>query len=153
MNKEKTPDRTPGPPPIGGAFISLDDAAERTRKFREDYVQQAYDKEEKIKANYFSKEQIQKLLHQPGCEGIRVYNAVRDKVDKDETGNSIDRREIIIVATDQNGDDLLEPQGGGGCSPLRVFMTLPASGPGALILGNPAPCPDMCGKPNKLNGG
>jgi hypothetical protein len=155
--KENTPQdqrQAPAPNPEGGSFITLEDAAQRTKRFREEYVLKAYGKEEKIKGNYFSKEQLLKLLRQPGCTGIRIYNAVRDKVDKDPEGNFIDRREVIIAATDKDGNDILE-KGNPGCSPFSVFMALPASSDKsgqALLLGNPAPCPNICGKPNSLNG-
>lgn len=154
-NYQETPKTTPE----GGTFISLSDAIERTKRFREDYVMRAHDKEEKIKANYFTKDQIMKLLSQPGCEGIRIYNSVHPKVDKDpETGQLIGRREVIIVATNAEGDDLLKKSDykeGKGCSPFSIFMAMPASRgvqEDALLLGNPDPCPTMCGKRNLLNG-
>lgn len=156
--KENTPQKSqqnPSPTPTGGAFISLAQAAERTKKYREDYVYQIADKEEKIKANYFTKKNIMAIINQPGCEGVRVYNAVCGGVYKDQEGRPIDRREILIVATDKDGNDILKKTPNGGCSPLSVFMALPASKEkeeDALILGNPSPCPNICGKPNPLNG-
>lgn len=157
-NTQKNNQKNSSKAHLAGAFISLADASERTKKFREEYVAHAYDKEEKIKANFFSKDQVMKLLSQPGCEGIRIYNSVHPDVDKDpETGQLVGRRELIIVATDAQGDDILKKsdyEEDKGCSPFSIFMPVPAS-PGlkgdALLLGNPNPCPDMCGKPNPLN--
>lgn len=147
------------PLPDSGEFITLAEASERTKKFREDYVVHIYDKHEKIKANFFSKENVMKVLGQPGCKGIRVYNAVHPKAEQDPTTKEwIDRREILIVGTDKDGNDILKKSDYEvvkGCSPLSVFMAVPASSGAnedALLLGNPWPCPKMCGKGNELNG-
>lgn len=156
--KENTPPSRPGKPgpdPQGGSFISLEEAAERTRRFRDDYVDQANDKKEKIKGNFFSKQHLLKLLNQPGCEGIRIYYSVRAKIDEDAEGKRMDRRDLIVVGTDKYGDDILKIQHGTGCNPFSLFM-VPASSStqeNALLLAEPSPCPDICGKPNPLNGG
>jgi hypothetical protein len=51
-----------------------------------------------IKAHYFGKEALQKLLDQEGCVGIRIYYAAQD----DGTP------ELVIVGVDENGKDLEE---------------------------------------------
>lgn len=156
----QNPHQSPAPDSRGECFISLAEAIERTKIFRNDYISHIFNHHERIKSNYFSKEKVMKVLSQPGCAGIRVYNTVRPKVDKDaQTGEIIDRRDIVIVGTDAEGNDILKKndyKGGTGCNPFSVFMVVPASShkdEDALLLGNPDPCPELCGKPNELNGG
>lgn len=51
---------------------------------------------EEIKAHYFGKEALLKLLDQVGCVGIRIYYAAKD----DETP------ELLIVGVNEEGSDL-----------------------------------------------
>lgn len=51
---------------------------------------------QEIKAHYFGKESLQKLLEQEGCVGIRIYYAAQ------EDGTP----EIVIVGVNEEGLDL-----------------------------------------------
>ncbi len=68
-----------------------------------------------IEAHLFKKELIQKILDQPGCYGIRIFNSVNDKGERD----------IIIVGTDDK---------------LNNITKLP-NGDLGIIGALPGPCP------------
>lgn len=140
-----------------GKKITLEDAIKRTALFRDSYLKTIPTVAEEIKANAFSKDLLLEILNQPGCDGIRIYHALRP-----EPGSTTLVRELVLVGMDKQGNDLLtlsEDPGDGknkkGCNPLGIFLALPASPPpassAALLAGNPRPCPNMCGsKPSPL---
>lgn|GEM_PF-6995770 len=141
-----------------GKRITLEEALQRTRIFREEFIQKARPAPEEIKGNAFSKEDILAVLQQPGCEGIRIYHSVNpDATDKD--GNPAPIREVILVGIDGHYNDLLTPADypnlpkAKGCNPFRSFLALPASPvpERTVMVANPHPCPNMCGSPNGLN--
>lgn len=146
-----------------GQKISLQQAIERTKLFRNDFVTHKYDKEEVIKANLFSKEVILAVLNQPGCFGIRIYNSVNpDGIDPVSRSQG-PVRELILVGIDSEGNDILTTadypdtgKGGKGCNLLSMLIALPASpkqSQDAILVANPTPCPTLCSKqPNPLNG-
>lgn len=149
-------------PKEAGQKISLQHAAERTALFRNEYVTHRFDKEEVIKANMFSKEAIMEVLNQPGCCGVRIYNSV-NPMGTDPVTNSLGPvRELILVGTDANGNDILTTadyappgKGGRGCNVLSALIALPASPQqvqDAVLVANPSPCPTMCSAlPNPLS--
>lgn len=143
-------------PEPAGRKITLDDARSRTRLFREGYRDKVPTMPEHVIANTFSKELLLEMLKQPGCEGIRMYHAVRPDAGSGSEGRI---RELVLVGVDKEGNDLLtvsEDPGSGkrGCSPLGIFLALPASPPPStpgIIAGSPRPCPTLCGtKPSPL---
>lgn len=152
-----------GYPKIAGERISLEQAKERTSLFRDKYIHQKSDKEEVVKANLFSKENILEVLNQPGCCGIRIYHSVNPQGINPVSGKREYLRELILVGTDDNGNDLLtsaDYKGPGqakkGCNPLRAFSTTlasPQQAGAAVLIANPCPCPDLCSQPpNQLTG-
>jgi hypothetical protein len=52
---------------------------------------------DEIRAHYFGRDIIDRLLSQPGCTGIRVYYALNDK----------NVKEVLIVGVDDKGDNQL----------------------------------------------
>lgn len=74
----------------GGEQISLALAKELTSEFRKQFPNA-------VKANLISADNMMKILEQPGCKGIRIYNGLNTS-----TGNITP----VIVATDINGNDL-----------------------------------------------
>lgn len=138
-------------PAPAGQKITLQDAVKRTGQFRETYLKRLPELPEQIRANAFSKEILQEILNQPGCDGIRIYHSVRPDY---ESGSTF-VRELVLVGTDREGNDLLtitaDPGDGSkkkGCNPLGLFLALPASppvAPSGIIAANPRPCPHMCG--------
>lgn len=75
---------------LGDQHINLTDAAAMTLRFRQANPVGA------IKAHLFSRDIIDQILAQPGCEGIRIYNAIDDS--NVET--------LVIVGVDNNEQDL-----------------------------------------------
>ncbi|MGH2645114.1 MAG: hypothetical protein ACRDE2_14265 [Chitinophagaceae bacterium] len=147
----------------GGQKITLQQAAERTSLFRNEYVTHRFDKEEVIKANMFSKETILEVLNQPGCCGIRIYNSVNPQGIDPVTKSQGPVRELLLVGTDSNGNDILTTadyappgKGGKGCNVLSALIALPSSpqqAQDAVLVANPDPCPNMCSTPpNQLTG-
>lgn len=51
-----------------------------------------------VKAHFYGREVLQKLLDQPGCMGIRMYYA------RDEKG----QKQLILVGADADGNDMEE---------------------------------------------
>lgn len=135
-----------------GELISLEEAKMRTGRFREQFMQRRPEAPEVVKANAFSKDILLRILDQPGCEGIRMYHAVRPS---QEPGSAALVRELVLIGTDREGNDLIEITAGPGdgkhkkgCNPLGIFLALPASPPpvtAGAIAANPRPCPHMCG--------
>lgn len=152
-----------GYPKRAGQKITLQQATARTALFRNEYVKHIFDKEEAIKANMFSKGSILEVLNQPGCFGIRIYNSVNPQGIDPVTNSLGPVRELILVGTDVNGNDILTTadypptgKGGKGCNVLAALIALPASpqqAQDAVLMANPDPCPNMCSTPpNQLNG-
>ncbi len=76
--------------PNAGEQITLETAIELTNDFRKQYP-------EAVKANLVSASNIQSILAQPGCVGIRIYNGY------DTTTGKITP---VLVGTDANDNDL-----------------------------------------------
>ncbi len=70
--------------------ISLEEAIKLISNFRNSQ------KDFSIKAHYFGKEALEKLLGQEGCVGIRIYYA------QNEDG----KPELVIVGVNEEGQDL-----------------------------------------------
>jgi hypothetical protein len=66
--------------------ISLDEAAEQTRRFRES----------RVDAAMFLRDDVQALLAQPECRGVRIYFG-RNKEGRDS---------LVLVGVNEKGDDL-----------------------------------------------
>ena len=100
-----------------GEVISLKTAIEWTTNFRNS---KNYDG---VHAQFYGSDNINKILSQPDCVGIRVYRAIDDK------GAPV----VILVGTDAKENDLLDGilierglpcppycgGGGGGTNPLQ----------------------------------
>lgn len=97
-----------------GEYVSLDDAARWTANFRTENP-------EAIKAHFYGKTKLNKILTQLGCKGLRIYNAI------DDAGNYT----FVVVGAKLNEDDQL------GSAHKIVEMS--------------HPCPPNCGRNNALN--
>jgi hypothetical protein len=76
-----------------------------------------------IRAHFFGKEKIQKLLNEDGCVGIRIYYG------KDEKGD----QKLLLIAVKEDMDDI---------APTDMNR---ASEDGPMILDLSWPCPPYCG--------
>lgn len=144
---------------MAGKRISLAEARNRVALFKKKYMERPPAEPEFIKANLFSKRLVLEVLHQPGCEGIRIYNSVNPAGRDPETGHIGEVRELILVGTDKNGNDFLTPADfpppGKGCNILSNVVALRASTmqtQEAILIADPVPCPDLCGDKDGLGG-
>lgn len=104
--------------PKAGRRMKPKDAARWTKRYR-DTPQQSGD--QLTRAHYFGKEFLQALLAEPGCAGLRIYQAI--------DGAGIGR--VVLVGVDEKGNDLL---------PRKDDGTLPDDGVGET----PMLCPNQC---------
>jgi len=84
--------------------ISLQDAAQLTHRFQRANP-------DGVKAHFFGRQAIEKILAQDGVVGIRIYNGA------DETG----RQHLVLVGTNGDGEDQFKgelAQFGGICPPF-----------------------------------
>lgn len=77
-----------------GGIISLQDGAAMTARYRTNFPTQ-------IKARFFGKEILEKILNQSGAMGIRMYFAQ----------NANNEMELVICAADANENDMLDMVG------------------------------------------
>jgi hypothetical protein len=73
--------------------IDLNEAKKLTKNFRDAQTSSEY-----IKAEYFSKNEINRLMNQPESVGIRIYYGLDDE--------NIPR--LVIVSVNENENDLTE---------------------------------------------
>jgi hypothetical protein len=83
-----------------GEFISLEKGAKFTAAFR--YEQRAMKKREGSSiAAFFGSNKLEKLLSNPKAMGLRIYYGL------DVDGDGKADNKFVIVAVDENGDDLI----------------------------------------------
>ncbi len=109
---------------------------------------------DEVRAYFFGRQIIERILAQPGCVGLRVHYAIDPK-----TGV----RHLLIVGADAQQNDQLprlrEPMQlaeGAAAPPLPAQPNMPAQPAGAqeaTIAEMAIPCPNQCGDDNPLNGG
>jgi len=75
--------------PNTGGPISLPQAIQWTTNFRSTNANA-------VKAHFFGEVIINQILSQPGCIGLRLYNAIDDN----------NEPKILLVGVDANGDDM-----------------------------------------------
>lgn len=110
-----------------GVSLSVDQAKKKVQKFN------CNRKKEDIKAHYFSKAFLKKILEQENAVGIRVYYGMNEKADLD----------AVIVGVAANGDNLINQ---------RIKSEKDAAGDcGYYSSGQPCPrwCPSSSTNPNE----
>ncbi|AKD05688.1 hypothetical protein POKO110462_03670 [Pontibacter korlensis] len=80
-----------------GAAIELSQAAKWTKIYRDSLAEEAT-AGGRIKAHFFGRDILLKILKQDGCMGIRMYYA------KDENG----QKQLILVGANAEGEDMVE---------------------------------------------
>jgi hypothetical protein len=88
--------------------------------------------------------------------GIRIYNSVNPAGLDPATGAIGEVRELILVGTDKNNNDILTTADypGKGCNPLGTVYALRASSgqtQEAILIADPVPCPNLCGDKDDLD--
>ena len=100
----------------------------------------------KTVSHFYGKEVLQKLLAQPGCMGIRMYQAL------DEKGQN----HIMLVGSNRDGSDILPAHGRQGQlsgkmplaeTELKMVAPAAAAGSGGLLVQVAMPCPGSANCP------
>ncbi len=112
--------------------IAVKDAAALTLRWRRNRPPDS------INGARFERVTFDRLLAQPGCQGIRIYLGLHDPADPSvPKGQSM--WTYVIIGTDAKGNDIIPPQSA---------MTEDSGGdPGQ----NPILCPPSCGDQDPLN--
>lgn len=74
-----------------GGFISLEDGADMTRRYRDENPNE-------VLGHFYGINKLNKLLKQEGAVGIRMYHGI------DENGE----KQMVLVATDSEQNDILD---------------------------------------------
>lgn len=105
--------------PRAGRRMKTRDAARWTKRYR-DTAQQSGN--QLTRAHYFGEQFLLGMLNEPGCVGLRIYQAIDD--------NGVGR--AVLVGVDEQGKDLVPPKSDGN---------LPD---GDEVGETPMSCPDQC---------
>ncbi len=121
-----------------GLFAPLDNIKSMIRRFRQTHPN------EKIYGHAFSRDHLERILGQPGCEGIRIYYAL------DDAGH----RELVILGIDADRNDIIPAaQEAPAPAGARLFSAAAALDSSASLVPYcpSAPCPNLCGSRNILD--
>ncbi|MGO4291507.1 hypothetical protein [Chitinophaga sp. RAB17] len=121
-------------PSDAGGFISLDEMNELTKNHDDDHVNQKSFGTH-VKAMCYGKDKVLELLDQPGAVALRIYYGI--KVDTDGDGRK--EKKMILVAVNEEGDDILPTPITETDKTVAVAKTLEAK-----ILDSGVPCPEYC---------
>lgn len=119
-------------PSDAGGFISLEEMNELTGNHDAEHANQK-SLDTHVKAMCFGKDKVLELLDQPGATALRIYYGI--KIDTD--GDGIKEKKMILVAVDEEGNDILPVEAAPTASGA-VAKTM------ALILDQGMPCPQYC---------
>ncbi|MDB5242338.1 MAG: hypothetical protein JWP57_2963 [Spirosoma sp.] len=92
-----------------GRFLAPHEAKSMTDAYRERKVAAGISQDEYVRSEYFGIKQVQQLLSQPGCVGLRVHHAKRWE---DPNGNpTADGRgelkpRVLLTGVDAKGHDI-----------------------------------------------
>ncbi|GAO44880.1 hypothetical protein [Flavihumibacter petaseus] len=104
--------------------VSVDDAADMTRRFRRDFnhllLPDFKYKHLVAESESFDRARIEALLAQPGCAGIRLYSAMKENGEVQQ----------IVIGYDTQNRDMLEA---------------------GLLMTDSRRCPPDCGPDSRLN--
>jgi hypothetical protein len=121
-------------PSDAGAFISLEEMNQLTKNHDDEHANQK-SLDPHVKAICFGKDKVLELLDQPGATALRIYYGL--KIDTD--GDGIKEKKMVLVAVDENGDDIV-PVEAAPTATGAVAKTMNT----AKILDQGVPCPQYC---------
>jgi hypothetical protein len=116
-----------------GGFISLERMNELTGNHDAEHANQK-SMEPHVKAMCFGKDKILELLDQPGATALRIYYGIN--IDTD--GDGIKEKKMILVAVNEEGDDILPVE------PTPTASGAVAKTMQGKILDEGMPCPQYC---------
>ncbi|NLR57988.1 hypothetical protein HGH93_07740 [Chitinophaga polysaccharea] len=122
-------------PSDAGGFISLEEMLELTKNHDDDHAnQKSFDSH--VKAMCFGKDKVLELLDQPGAVALRIYYGIK------LNGDSQRERKMILVAVDENGNDIL-PKSAAEMAAAQASGIVAKDTP-PVILDQGVPCPQYC---------
>ena len=121
--------------PGAGRFISKDEADQFKGAYQERKKQQQIPQADTVRSEFFGSDNLQQILAQPGCIGIRVYHAKRRE---SVNGNDHLVPRVVLVGIDKNGREILELT-----DPVEAGMKDMPSGREGQLADGPL-CPPEC---------
>ncbi len=121
--------------PGAGRFISKDEADQFKGAYQERKKQQQIPQADTVRSEFFGSDNLQQILAQPGCIGIRVYHAKRRET---VNGNEHLVPRVVLVGIDKSGREILEL-----AEPAEAGMKDMPSGREGQLADGPI-CPPEC---------
>lgn len=121
-----------------GRFLSADETKSMTSAYRDRKLAVGLTADDYVRSEYFGINQLNELINQPGCVGLRVHHAKRWE-DKDgnptKAGEGELRPRVLLTAVDARGRDISSHNGG--------LKDMPSGNDGGT-LGEGWQCPRHC---------
>lgn len=92
-----------------GRFLPPHEARNMTNAYRERKVAVGISEDEYVRSEYFGSKQVQQLLSQPGCVGLRVHHAKRwEDANGNPTANGQGQLKprVLLTGVDAQGRDI-----------------------------------------------
>lgn len=109
-----------------GNFISSAEAARFTSRFHQKKKSEGHEHGSYVEAQFYGKEQLEKLLKKDGCVGLRFYRGMSEEKELND--------QIIVVAVNADGKDLTQ---------TRIGLKDMPAGDGDALAKGPC-CPHNC---------
>jgi hypothetical protein len=127
-----------------GRILEPKETQAMTGAYRERKVEVGLPVDEYVRSEYFGINQVQHLLSQPGCIGLRIHHAKRWE-DADgkptEPGNGQLKPRVLLTGVDEMGKDMPIYADKAG------MKDMPGDGGGRAV-GDGMPCPQHCADVN-----
>ena len=123
-----------------GRFLNSSETQSLKGTYRERKLAAGLPEDEYVQSEYFGINQIQHLLSQPGCVGLRVHHAKRwEDADGNPTTPELGQLKprVLLTGVDASGHDMLIRQSNGGLKDMP-------GGDGNGSLGDGPVCPRHC---------
>ncbi|GAB2520737.1 hypothetical protein [Spirosoma aerophilum] len=125
-----------------GRILDPHETKAMTGAYQERKLEVGLSKDEYVRSEFFGINQVQYLLDQPGCIGLRIHHAKRWE-DADgkpaEPGKGQLKPRVLLTGVDERGRDM----------PIHVdkagMKDMPGATGGMNALGEGRPCPQDCG--------
>ncbi len=124
-----------------GRILDPKETQTMTGAYRDRKLEAGLGEKEYVRSEFFGINQIQHLLKQDGCVGLRIHHAKRWE-DADgkptESGQGQLKPRVLLTGVDAKGNDM-------PIYPDRAGMKDMPAGDGGGSLGDGFPCPQHCG--------
>lgn len=89
-----------------GRFISEEEANQFKGAYQQRKKEQLIPEEDTVRSEFFGSDNLQQILDQPDCVGIRVYHAKRREGINGNEPHLLPR--VVLVGVDKNGKEILQ---------------------------------------------